>query len=103
MAFYRSFLLIIFLGGSSFLLPAQNNYQVQRFTTDNRLPSNGIKGLKWDTGTGILWIATEAGVTRYNGSDFVIFSKTNIHELIPGKMLFMLMHQKVRIYTADES
>ncbi|HWK04234.1 MAG TPA: ATP-binding protein [Puia sp.] len=103
MAFYRSFLLLIFFGGSSFLLPAQNNYQVQRFTTDNGLPSNGIKGLKWEAGTGFLWVATEAGVTRYNGSDFVIFSKANTPELFSERMLFMLKNQEGRIYTSDES
>ncbi|HEX9511677.1 MAG TPA: ATP-binding protein [Puia sp.] len=91
------------MGGSSFLLPAQNNYQVQRFTTDNGLPSNGIKGLKWDAGTGFLWIATEAGVTRYNGSDFVIFSKANTPELFSERMLFMLKNEQGRIYTSDES
>jgi len=71
-------------------VPARNNYQVQRFTTDNGLPSNGIKGLQWDEESGFLWIATEAGVTRYNGADFVNFSKTNLPELfradaLPGK------------------
>ena len=101
--FYRSFLLLLLLGGSSFLLSAQNNYQVQRFTTDNGLPSNGIKGLKWDEGTGFLWVATEAGVTRYNGSDFVTFSKANTPELFSERMLFMLKNQEGRIYTSDES
>src|SRR5882762_3902892 len=102
MTFYRSFLLLLLLGGSSFLLPAQNNYQVQRFTTDNGLPSNGIKGLEWDEGTGFLWIATEAGVTRYNGIDFATFSKANTPELLSERMYFMLKNRLGRIYTSDE-
>lgn len=44
-------------------------YRVQSFTTDNGLPSNGIKGLQWDEQNGFLWIATEAGVARFNGVD----------------------------------
>jgi signal transduction histidine kinase len=102
MSFYRSSLLLVLLSGCSFLLPAQNNYQVQRFTTDNGLPSNGIKGLEWDEETGFLWVATEAGVTRYNGSDFVTFSKGNTPELFSERMWFMLKNREERIYTSDE-
>lgn len=101
--FYRRLLFLILLGGYSFLLPAQDNYQVQRFTTDNGLPSNGIKGLQWDEGTGFLWVATEAGVIRYNGSDFVIFSKANTPEFLSERMLFMLKNRAGRIYTSDEA
>ena len=81
-------------------LPA---YLVQRFTTDNGLPSNGIKGLAWDKETGFLWIATEAGVTRYNGADFVTFSKANAPEMFSERMLFMLKNREGRIYTSDEA
>ena len=83
-------------------LRAQKNYQVFRFTTDNGLPSNGIKGLEWDEETGFLWIATEAGVTRYNGSDFVTFSKVNTPELFSERMLFMLKNHQGKIFTSDE-
>ncbi len=102
MLFYRSSLLLVLLSGCSFLLPAQNNFQVQRFTTENGLPSNGIKGLEWDEGTGFLWVATEAGVTRYNGSDFVTFSKGNTPELFSERMWFMQKNREGRIYTSDE-
>ncbi len=89
--------------GSCFFLSAQNNYLVERFTTDNGLPSNGIKGLQWDRETGFLWIATEAGVTRYNGADFVTFSRINTPELFSERMLFLLKNRAGRIYTADET
>lgn len=89
--------------GSCFLLSAQNNYLVERFTTDNGLPSNGIKGLQWDQETGFLWIATEAGVTRYNGADFVTFSRINTPGLFSERMLFLLKNRAGRIYTADET
>ena len=88
---------------SYLLLPAQNNYLVERFTTDNGLPSNGIKGLQWDQETGFLWIATEAGVTRYNGADFVTFSRVNTPELFSERMLFLLKNRDGRIYTSDET
>jgi hypothetical protein len=34
------------------------DYTIQQFTTENGMPSNGIKGLQWDEQTGFLWIAT---------------------------------------------
>ncbi len=95
-------LLVLLLGWPCFLF-AQENYRVQRFTTDNGLPSNGIKGLQWDESTGFLWIAAEAGVTRYNGSDFSTFSRTNLPGLFSERMLLMLKDLAGRIYTVDES
>ena len=56
--------------------PAYTQYQVNHYTTENGLPSNGIKGLQWDDATGFLWIATEAGVVRYNGMNFTTFDIT---------------------------
>src|SRR5580698_2015478 len=96
--------------GSCFILPAQPglvfsaqpDYLVERFTTDNGLPSNGIKGLQWDEQTRFLWIATEAGITRYNGVDFVTFSRANTPELFSERMLFLLKSRDGKIYTSDE-
>ena len=89
--------------GPCLTLPAQPDYLVERFTTDNGLPSNGIKGLQWDEQTGFLWIATEAGITRYNGVDFVTFSRANTPELFSERMLFLLKSRDGRIYTSDEA
>ncbi len=84
-------------------LHAQPDYLVERFTTDNGLPSNGIKGLQWDEQTGFLWIATEAGITRYNGVDFVTFSRANTPQLFSERMLFLLKSRDGRIYSSDEA
>src|SRR5579863_3560829 len=97
-----SCLLLVLLLGWPCSLYAQQNYRVERFTTDNGLPSNGIKGLQWDETTGFLWVATEAGVTRYNGADFMTFSKTNTPELISERMLLILKNRAGRYYTVDE-
>jgi len=100
----RLFLLLLFFAGRCLPLVAQSNeYLIQSFTTDNGLPSNGIKGMEWDEETGFLWIATEAGVTRYNGIDFLTFSRANTPEISSERMLFMLKNRLGRIYTADET
>jgi signal transduction histidine kinase len=81
---------------------AQETYHVDHFTTDNGLPSNGIKGLQWDEETGFLWIATEAGITRYNGSDFITFNRSNTAGFFSERMLFLLKTRDGRLYTSDE-
>src|ERR1700744_4143869 len=94
--------LLFLLRPCHILLHAQNNYHTQLFTTDNGLPSNGIKGLQYDEHTGFLWIATEAGITRYNGTDFKTFSRMNTPGLYSERMLFLLKTRDGRIYTSDE-
>ena len=54
--------------------PAEaQRYHVRTFTTDDGLPSSQIWSLAQD-GTGYVWIGTENGITRYDGSGFVSFS-----------------------------
>jgi ligand-binding sensor domain-containing protein len=86
-----------------FLSAQPGNYHIQRFSTDNGLPSNGIKGLQWDEKTGFLWIATEAGVARYNGADFLVFNRARSPEMYSERMLFLLRTRDGRIYTSDET
>src|ERR1700742_1026338 len=95
--------LSFWLLGCYIFLPAQPSYHVQRFTTDNGLPSNGIKGLQWDEQTGFLWIATEAGIVRFNGTDFLLFNKANCPGMLSERMLFLLKSHAGRIFTADET
>lgn len=94
--------LSFWLLGSCLFLVAQSNYQIQRFSTDNGLPSNGIKGLQWDERTGFLWIATEAGVARYNGANFQVFNRASSPEMYSERMLFLLRTRDGRIFTSDE-
>ena len=84
-------------------LSAQSKYHIQRFTTDNGLPSNGIKGLQWDEQTGFLWIATEAGIARYNGADFLLFDRVNSPGMYSERMLFLLKTRDGRIFSSDET
>lgn len=82
---------------------AQNEFIVRQFSTENGLPSNGIKGLQWDEATGFLWMATEAGVVRFNGVDFVSFTKENTAAIRSERMAFMIRNHAGVIYSAGES
>lgn len=98
-------ILFIFLLALLFNAPveAQSNspYIIRTFTTEDGLPSNGIKGLQWDESTGFLWIATEAGVSRYNGLAFTNFTKENTPGLYHERMSFITKNLHGTIYTAD--
>ncbi len=80
---------------------SSGDYRIQRFNTENGLPSNGIKGLQWDEETGFLWIATEAGIVRYNGMEFKIYGKEDEPQVGNERILFMVKNNAGRIYTAD--
>lgn len=75
---------------------------VQQYTTDNGLPSNGIKGLQWDEKTGFLWMATEAGIVRFNGVDFKSYTKENMPSIASERMLFIVRNNAGRLYLSDQ-
>ncbi len=85
----------------SSLAQTTGHYHIQQFTTDNGMPSNGIKGMEWDERTGFLWIATEAGMTRFNGVDFINFTKENTAGLTNERMAYMVKSDTGSIFVAD--
>jgi signal transduction histidine kinase len=93
-----SFKLLMLLANLGF---AQSQIRVDELSTENGLPSNGIKGMQWDENTGFLWIATEAGIARYNGIDLKVFTKENTPNL-SERMLFMVRNQSGKLFTADQ-
>ena len=49
-----------------------NGYAVQHFTDENGLPQNSINDLLFDK-NGYLWLASQVGLVRYNGSAFKLY------------------------------
>jgi signal transduction histidine kinase len=91
--------IVCFFGQSQ--ICAQHTTLVKYFGTENGLPSNGIKGLQWDETTGFLWIATEAGIVRYNGISFKTFSAEDEPNITNERSLFLVKNNKGHIYTSD--
>jgi signal transduction histidine kinase len=85
-----------------FCFTAHAQYQVKHFTTENGLPSNGIKGLQWDESTGFLWIATEAGMVRYNGMAFKTFDVNSNPDLSSNRIVFALKNSTGKIFVGGE-
>ena len=75
---------------------------VQQYTTDNGLPSNGIKGMQWDEKTGFLWMATEAGIVRFNGVDFKSYTKENVSAIRSERMLSIARNNSGKLYVCDQ-
>src|SRR4026207_1084982 len=96
------FLCFFFILAIPAISQTAGNFHVQQYTTDNGLPSNGIKGLQWDEETGFLWIATEAGIVRFNGVDLRSYTKENMPSITSERMLFMVKNNAGRIYTSDQ-
>jgi signal transduction histidine kinase len=68
------------------------HYFIKRFTDDDGLPQNSVKGIVPDK-NGFLWLATENGLTRFDGNYFLNFNSDNLPGLKSSRM--------ARIYPND--
>lgn len=78
-------------------------FQTRYYTAENGLPSNGLKGMQWDEETGFLWIATEAGIVRFNGIDFKIYSKQNTPFIGSERIRYITRNNQGTIYVVDNN
>lgn len=63
-----------------FYLASAQNYNSQWYTIDDGLPQNSIKDIVKDK-YGFIWLSTDNGLARYDGSCFTIFNKLPINNL----------------------
>ncbi|GAA4334747.1 hypothetical protein GCM10023184_29050 [Flaviaesturariibacter amylovorans] len=59
------------------------DYFVRHYTNEDGLPANTLKGLAWESATQLLWVATEGGVSRWDGHHFVHsgFNEGRVHQI----------------------
>ncbi len=70
-------ILFLFVQIIPYLLHAQKNYTLSKaFTTSDGLPSNHIYQVVEDN-NGFLWVATDAGIARFDGKYFQVFTVQN--------------------------
>ena len=77
------------------------DFNIRWFNTENGLPANGVKGIQWDPETEFAWIATEAGIVRFNGTEFSVYTRNNTPFLFSERIYFIAKNDKGRIYLAD--
>lgn len=56
---------------------AQPSFSVEHYTSENGLPQNSIKSIAADA-DGFIWLATEDGLTRFDGRNFEIFENNSM-------------------------
>ena len=76
--FFRIVFTFVFLtsvsrhtSGAGFEGDMPSNYNITHFTDKNGLPQNSVKAIKKDN-RGNFWLATERGLVRYDGNNFVV-------------------------------
>ena len=75
--------IVLFVFALCCFVAAPNSYgsatsrRIQIFTTANGLPDNTINDIQKDP-DGFLWIATNKGIARFDGKNFISFSKKNL-------------------------
>jgi ligand-binding sensor domain-containing protein/two-component sensor histidine kinase len=75
--------IVLVLVSMCYFVSASNSYgsatsrRIQIFTTANGLPDNTINDIQKDP-DGFLWIATNKGIARFDGKNFISFSKRNL-------------------------
>jgi ligand-binding sensor domain-containing protein/putative methionine-R-sulfoxide reductase with GAF domain/two-component sensor histidine kinase len=102
---FSSLLTIVILAGSGNHLIAQdiaeNNFTF--YTKQEGLSNNNITGMLQDS-IGYIWLATTAGLNRFNGSNFLQFHSGNDSASLPQDNisgLTWLDKYKLAIYTAE--
>ncbi len=76
-------LLLLCWGGASFALDPRRElaeYSRNVWLTENGLPQNTVRAVA-QTADGYLWIGTEEGLARFDGTGFTVFDKQNTPEL----------------------
>lgn len=53
-----------------------SGYYIDRYSNENGLPQNSVKAIAKDE-YGFIWLATEAGLCRFDGQHFSLFNKFN--------------------------
>ena len=74
--FFRQLFILFFCCFSGSLLAQLTPAQFDLYTTSNGLSHNYITGLAQDS-TGYVWITTQSGLNRFNGSSYAQFHSTN--------------------------
>src|SRR6266487_7199821 len=91
----KSFFAILFCALlPGFLSPAraerEDPYFARTWLAEDGLPDNRVVGLA-QTADGYLWVATQAGVVRFDGARFQRVSLAHFPDLIAGTMRAMML------------
>ena len=81
---------------------SQEKYIIHHYTNENGLPANGIKGIELDSTTGFLWVGTQAGLVRFDGTYFKQFGSPK-NTAAAFRISFIARNSEGTIYCEDEN
>ena len=87
------FILLFFVGHECIAqTPGQGTpyFLSKTLNTTNGLPQNGIKSLYYNESNGLLWIATQSGLVRYDGNNCKIYDADNLQNLASNRIINIL-------------
>lgn len=68
--------LVFGLKSNPLFAKTHTEYYVKHYTDEDGLPQNSIRGIRQDA-SGFIWLATEDGLTRFDGHNFFVFNSEN--------------------------
>jgi signal transduction histidine kinase len=80
---------------------AQKSFSVRHYTSQNGLPQNSIKSMMMDH-YGLLWLATESGIVRFDGHHFKTFNVANCPDMVDNRLSGMFKMPDNTIAVNDE-
>lgn len=92
-------ILLLLLKNDAF---GQDKYFIQHYTNENGLPANGVKGIELDKKSGFLWVATQAGLVRFDGKNFKHFGSAKSVS-IPSRIVFIAKNREETIYCEEDN
>lgn len=88
---------------SVFLSKAQStpNYTLSHYTDEDGLPQNSVKSIVADQ-LNYVWMASENGLIRYDGYQFVVFNKSNVGHMESNRFSHIQADQHKNIYAVTD-
>jgi signal transduction histidine kinase len=93
-SFHKALICLSLLLCFLFMLPAagqplnNTNYRIRHFTDEDGLPQNSIKSIVPDK-DGFVWLATEFGLVRFDGTNFHAYKGSN-GSLLTNRLVYLL-------------
>ncbi len=79
-----------------------SDFTAQHYTSDNGLPQNSVMQLKADK-NGFIWMTTQGGLVRFDGTHFATYNLTNVPELVTNRIIDLGLTGDSTIYFKDTS
>jgi ligand-binding sensor domain-containing protein/signal transduction histidine kinase len=89
---YRLILFLLVVSGATYALDPNRSlseFGNQVWLTENGLPQNTVQAIT-QTRDGYLWIGTQEGLAKFNGTSFTVFDKENTPQLKSNDIRFLL-------------